>query len=162
VRGEALRGGQRGGGRPRGGSVIEAPDHIGTAAALATLGAGCASWRKTAWQAGLGSFATDLDVVSVSARGDYLDATLVGHGLSLTVFTPNSEACASVLAPEASVDYVERGIAGRLKRDGALCDAIGYGAPLVQRARRPRGQDYARRRCRAPRRRSRPCTRTTR
>jgi hypothetical protein len=108
---------------------------------VATLGVGCASWRKTAWQAGLGSFATDLDVVSVSTRGDYLDATLVGHGLSLTVFAPNSEACASVLAPEASVDYVERGIAGRLKRDGAVCDAIGYGAPLVQRARRPRGQD---------------------
>lgn len=115
-----------------------------TFAALAvatSLAAGCASWRKTAWQAGLGSFATDLDVASVAPRGDYFDATLVGHGLSLTVFTPNSEACARVLAPEASVDYVERGIAGRLKRDGAVCDAIGYGAPLVQRARRPRGQD---------------------
>lgn len=108
--------------------------------ALAAVGVGCSGWRKTAWQAGFGSFATDLTVARVTPRGDYLDATLVGHGLSLTVFTPNDEACARVLAPEASVDYVERGIAGRLERDGARCDAVGIGPPLVQRARQPRGQ----------------------
>jgi hypothetical protein len=108
--------------------------------ALALLGAGCAGWRKTAWEAGLGSFASDLSVVGVSAHGDYLEATLVGHGLSLTVFTPNDAVCRAVLAPEASVDYVERGIAGRLEREGARCDAVGIGPPLVQRARQPRGQ----------------------
>jgi hypothetical protein len=113
---------------------------IGIVLALFGLGAGCAGWRKTAWEAGLGSFATDLSVVSVAPHGDYLEATLAGHGLSLTLFAPNDAACAGVLAPEATLNYVERGIAGRLEREGARCDAVGIGPPFTERAREPRRQ----------------------
>jgi hypothetical protein len=91
-----------------------------------------------AWELGLGSFATDLSVVRVVPRGEYLDATLVGHGLSLEVYTPRDAACSHVLAPEAQVDYVERGVAGRLERDGQSCDAVGIGGSRVRRARQPR------------------------
>lgn len=103
---------------------------------------GCgARGRQMAWELGLGSFATDLAVVRVVPRGDYLDATLVGHGLSLDVYTPRTEVCSRVLEAEAQVDYVERGVAGRLERDGDSCDAVGIGGSRVQRARQPRASD---------------------
>jgi hypothetical protein len=101
--------------------------------------AGCGtSGRGAAWQLGFGSFATDLTVMRVVPRGDYLDTTLVGHGLSLEVFTPASEVCARVLQREGLVDYVERGMAGRLERDGDSCDAVGIAGARVRRARQPR------------------------
>ncbi|MEN8160682.1 MAG: hypothetical protein ABFS41_11485 [Myxococcota bacterium] len=105
---------------------------------LGSVGCGSAA-RKAAWELGLGSFATDLSVVRVVPRGAYLDATLVGHGLSLEVYTPRDAACSHVLEPEGQVDYVERGVAGRLERDGASCDAIGIGGSRIRRARQPRG-----------------------
>jgi hypothetical protein len=108
---------------------------------LLVAAAGCgSSGRGAAWQLGFGSFATDLSVTRVVPRGDYLDATLEGHGLSLEVFAPASEVCARVLAPEGRVDYVERGIAGRLERDDESCDAVGIAGTRVRRARQPRGQ----------------------
>jgi hypothetical protein len=108
---------------------------------LLVAAAGCgSSGRGAAWQLGFGSFATDLSVTRVVPRGDYLDATLEGHGLSLEVFTPASEVCARVLAPEGRVDYVERGIAGRLERDDESCGAGGNAGARRRRARPPRGQ----------------------
>ncbi len=110
-------------------------------ALLLVVTAGCeSSGPRAAWQLGFGSFATDLSVVRVVPRGDYLDTTLVGHGLSLDVFTPASAVCARVLEPEGRVDYVERGIAGRLERDGESCDAVGIAGTRVRRARQPRRQ----------------------
>jgi hypothetical protein len=106
---------------------------------LAFVVTGCGtSGRGAAWQLGFGSFATDMTVMSVVPRGDYLDTTLVGHGLSLEVFTPASEVCARVLQREGLVDYVERGIAGRLEREGESCDAVGVAGARVRRARQPR------------------------
>jgi len=89
----------------------------------------------------MGSFATDLSVVRLVPRGQYLEVSLLGHGLSLDVYTPRNEACSRVLEPEVQVDYVERGIAGRLERDGRSCDAVGIGGSRVRRARQPRGSD---------------------
>lgn len=104
---------------------------------LAVAGCGT-SGRKAAWELGFGSFATDLSVVRVVPRGAYLDATLVGHGLTLDVYTPRDAVCSRVLAPEGQVDYVERSVAGRLERDGESCDAVGIGGSRVRRARQPR------------------------
>ncbi len=99
---------------------------------------GACSARGTAWQLGLGSFATDLLVTQAQERGPYLDATLTGHGLYLRTFAPATPACAFVLQQEARVDYVERGIAGRFQRGGQTCEAVGFGEPLVRGARQPR------------------------
>jgi hypothetical protein len=115
----------------------ELPRRLGAVALAAALCAGGCSWRRSAFELGFGSFATDLRVVDVAQRGPYLDARLAGHGLNLRTFTPASEVCRAVLQPDAAVDYVERGIAGRLER-GQSCDAVGIGEPLVNRARKPR------------------------
>jgi hypothetical protein len=77
-------------------------------------------------------------VVHVVPRGDYLDVTLVGRGLSLDAYTPRSEAYSELLLPEAQVDFVERGAAGRLLRGDVSCDAVGIGGSRVRRARQPR------------------------
>lgn len=98
---------------------------------------GC-SPRKTLWQLGLGSWATDLTVVGVTKRSEWYDAVLEGHGLTLRTFVPANDVCRHVLEPDAVVDYVERGIAGRFEREGESCDAVGFGAPLINRARRGR------------------------
>lgn len=109
---------------------------------LLAVADGCGSrGRKLAWELGLGSFATDLSVVRVVPRGDYLEASLVGHGLSLDVYAPRSDTCSQVLESEAQVDYVERGVAGSLEHRGVSCDAVGIGGARVQRARQPRGSD---------------------
>ena len=113
-----------------------------TALLLLLLAAdGCGSRGRKGWELGFGSFATDLSVARVVPRGDYLDVSLVGHGLSLDAYTPRSEACNQVLLPEAQVDYVERGVAGRLRRGDVSCDAVGIGGSRVQRARQPRRSD---------------------
>lgn len=98
---------------------------------------GC-NTRAALWQLGFGSFATDLAVVGVADRDRWLDATLHGHGLTLRTFVPDTEVCRRVLSPEERVDYVERGIAGRFERDDEHCDAVGFGSPLIDRARRGR------------------------
>jgi hypothetical protein len=90
--------------------------------------------RRAAWELGAGSFMTDMVVASAEPRGPYLDVVLSGHGLTLRSFTPVSERCRETLAPEATVDYVERGW-GRFRRGDLECDAVGIGDPLISRAR---------------------------
>ncbi len=95
--------------------------------------------RTNAWRMGLGTWAADLSVAYVAPRWVFLEATLYGHGLSLTVYTPASEECIHVLEIDQPVDYVERGVGGRFLRDGVQCDTVGIGPPLVQRTRGGRG-----------------------
>lgn len=109
--------------------------------ALALPSLAC-SWRRTAWELGLGSFATDLTVARVAGRGPYREATLVGHGLTLEVLAPDTATCRHVLAAEASVDYVERGVGGHYERDGSTCVAAGGGLRLVG-SRQPRATTLA-------------------
>ncbi len=111
---------------------------VAVAAALSLVSAAC-NWRTNMWRMGLGSWATDLTVARVVPRWVYLESTLVGHGLSLTVYTPASEACVHVMQPEEPVDYVERGVGGRFLRDDVQCDTVGIGPPLVHRTRGGRG-----------------------
>jgi hypothetical protein len=111
---------------------------LAIALAVALGIAGCSGWRKTTWELGMGGFGMELFVVHLDERGPYLDVGLAGHGLDLRSFAPASEVCRAVLRPEAVVDYVERGIAGRFEREGQSCDAVGYGEPLVRGARKPR------------------------
>jgi hypothetical protein len=121
------------------------PRRLGFPLALAGLfalavGPGC-NWRRHAWELGLGSFVNEMRVVHVERRGPYLDAVLANSSLELRVFAPADATCAQVLAPEATVGYVERGIGGRFTRGELACDAAGIGDPLMQNARRPRGSD---------------------
>lgn len=108
--------------------------------ALATaLAPSACNWRKTTWELGMGGFGMELLVVHVDERGPYLDVSLTGHGLNLRSFTPASDVCRAVLRPEAAVKYIERGVGGRFEREEVSCDAVGYGDPLIRRARQPRG-----------------------
>ena len=111
---------------------------VALAASLCLVFAAC-NLRTNMWRMGLGSWATDLTVARVESRWVFLESTLVGHGLSLTVYTPASEECAHVMQLEEPVDYVERGVGGRFLRDGVQCDTVGIGPPLVQRTRGGRG-----------------------
>jgi hypothetical protein len=94
--------------------------------------AGC-SWRAALWQLGLGSFTTELSVARVVQRDAYLETTLIGHGLSHTVYVPASEECKFVMASEEILDYVERGVAGRYSRENVECESVGIGEPLAKR-----------------------------
>jgi hypothetical protein len=94
--------------------------------------AGC-SWRATLWQLGLGSFTTELSVARVVQRDAYLETTLIGHGLSHTVYVPASEECKFVMASEEILDYVERGVAGRFSREDVECESVGRGEPFAKR-----------------------------
>jgi hypothetical protein len=112
---------------------------IVTLAVVLSLAFTSCNWRRNMWRMGLGSWATDLTVYRVVPRWVYIESTLVGHGLSLTVYTPASAECAHVMQPEQPVDYVERGVGGRFLRDDVQCDTVGIGPPLVQRTRGGRG-----------------------
>ncbi|MBW2244061.1 MAG: hypothetical protein JRH01_18930 [Deltaproteobacteria bacterium] len=99
--------------------------------------------HKALWELGLGSWTTELVVVRLVPRHVFWEVQLAGHGLSLQVYVPESEACAAVLRVEQRVDYVERGPGGRFVRDDLHCDTVGIGAPLIGRARQPRGPSSA-------------------
>jgi hypothetical protein len=107
-------------------------------ALAAAVGVGGCSWRKSAWELGMGGFGMELFVAHLDERGRYLDVGLAGHGLHLRSFAPASEECRAVLRKGTSVGYVERGIGGRFEREGQSCDAVGFGDPLIRGARRPR------------------------
>jgi hypothetical protein len=87
-------------------------------------------------------------VVSVTPRGDYLDARLHGQPWSagplsgspfdLRFFFAADALCARVLAPEAELEYVSRGVFGRVRRGGEECEALGVGPLEAWRNRRPR------------------------
>jgi len=107
-------------------------------ALAAAVGVGGCSWRKSAWELGMGGFGMELFVAHLDERGRYLDVGLAGHGLYLRSFAPASEECRAVLRKGTSVGYVERGIGGRFEREGQSCDAVGFGDPLIRGARRLR------------------------
>jgi hypothetical protein len=94
--------------------------------------------QKTLWGLGLGSFTTDLTVSGVATRSEWLDALVEGHGLSLRTFVLANDVCRRVFEPGAPIDYVERGIGGRFVRGDDSCDAVGFGSPMIDRARRGR------------------------
>jgi hypothetical protein len=87
--------------------------------------------QRTFYQMG---FDTELVATRVEPRGGYLDATLRGKAGTARLFTPPSEECRRVLAPETSVQFESVG-AGRVSRDGVRCDAVGFG-PVEELSRR--------------------------
>jgi len=101
------------------------------AVAAALVASGC-NTERTLYQLG---FDTDLVVTRLEPRGGFLDATLSGAAGTLRVFAPPSEECLHVLAREASVGFESKG-AGRVTRDGASCDAAGFGPVEELRRRR--------------------------
>jgi hypothetical protein len=99
-------------------------------------GAGC-NVQKNLWQAGIPGVKTPLVVVRSVPLAGYLEVDLVGSGLHLDTFTPASEDCATVMRPEAAVDYVASGPYGVFHRGDQTCEAIGLGSLREWRDRRP-------------------------
>jgi hypothetical protein len=108
---------------------------LAAALALATACAGIS--RKAVWQAGIPGVSTPLVVMSTRPVAGYLEVDLSGSGLHLDTFTPADETCASVMKPEASVDYVASGPYGTFQRGDETCSAVGLGSLREWRDRRP-------------------------
>jgi hypothetical protein len=111
------------------------------AGAAGLLAALACNPSRTAYQAGLPGVKTPFSVARVVERGGFLDTTLQGKAGTLRVFAPANEACAAVLAPEASVGFVSEGPGGKLDRDGQQCRTAGRGSLEEWRARRNRPGD---------------------
>jgi hypothetical protein len=93
---------------------------------------------RALYQAGLPGVTTPFSVARVVERGGYLDAILRGKAGELRVFAPADEACAAVLAPEATVAFSSEGAGGTMERDGRVCRGVGRGSLEEWRDRRAR------------------------
>jgi len=121
-------------GRPQDGSVSACRVALIVAAACAAVPS-CST--RNLFLAGVPGAHTPLHVQSLVVRGEVLDATLVGEGITLRTFAPRTPECRAVLAPEASVDYVARGAWGELEGSGRACPAIGIGTLPLWRDKQP-------------------------
>jgi hypothetical protein len=91
-------------------------------------------------------------VTDVVARGDYLDAKLMGAGvdhlggrlvrpgMALRFFFPREPTCQAVLLPGAEEEYVKAGKLGRVRSESGVCDPVGVASLRAWRDRRPRGR----------------------
>lgn len=106
-------------------------------ALLAAVGLGCETAETVGFA--LNPFgSTDVTVLASEVRGPYLFADVGGRQLGQRFVAPASEACARVLAPEASVQYAKSGNFGRFHRDDEACDAVGTLSLAAWRDRQPR------------------------
>jgi hypothetical protein len=81
-------------------------------------------------------------VTSYRVRGGYIDITLAGTR-ELRFFFPATPNCASILKPEAQVQYSARGRYGQINNpdpDGKPCIPLGVGSLQVWRNKGPRPQ----------------------
>jgi hypothetical protein len=78
---------------------------------------------------------TDANVNAVSQVGPYLLVELRGAGANISLFTPVTPACASVLQPEAAIRYEKYGIFGRFSRGEETCTANGAASLAAWRDR---------------------------
>jgi len=113
-----------------------------TIAALACLAlAGCETARSVAGDVAydLNPLAsTALTVQTVEVHGPYLVAELSGRREQLRILAPAGAACASVLRPEAALEYAKFGVFGRVTHGEAGCDLAGVASLAEWRDRQPR------------------------
>ena len=109
---------------------------LASAVLLGVVAFGC-NVQKTLWQAGIPGLETPLVVTRSVPVAGYLEVDLAGSGLHLDSFTPATAECATVLKPEAAVDYVASGPYGTFQRGEQTCNAIGLGSLREWRDRRP-------------------------
>lgn len=107
------------------------------AALLGFLALAC-SPQQVGWQLGLPNSKTGFVVLTVAARGGYLDAVLKGPNFNLRTFSADTEECRKVLIPEAEVQYVEGIPGGSFERGDFTCDSAGIGSLAEWRDRRAR------------------------
>ena len=97
--------------------------------------------RRNLFLSGLPGVEAAMRVAEVHRRGEFLDATLFGSGVTLRTFVPATEACGRTLAPEAEVAFVRTGAAGKVRNavQGTECGAVGIGTLSLWRRGRPAG-----------------------
>ncbi len=97
------------------------------AAVVALLAVSCAT-RKDSY------------VVEAAVRGPYLDATFAAPNGNWQYLFPKSEACMSILKPEAPVVYTPGGLWGSFRAPGseAVCEPAGVGSLRRRRNSWPR------------------------
>lgn len=122
---------------------------LGAAVAVALLlAAGLAACRGAEGPRPAAVGARHVVVVSVALRGGYLDAHLYGRPwsvgpvsgspLDLRFFFPADARCVRLLAPESELEYVSRGVFGRVRSGDEECEALGVGPLEAWRDRRGR------------------------
>ncbi len=111
------------------------------AALAALLALGCASARGTAVRVvkELNPVATyEVNVMSATPRGPYLDARLVGTDFDLTLLFPASDLCARLVQAESALTWVPDGSFGAVRDDeGSKCSAVGVASLAAWRDRFP-------------------------
>lgn len=78
------------------------------------------------------------EVVEVTQRGPYLDATIDVGNLPLRFFFPTSEECRAVVVPDARVEYARVATFGAVRRGGVECVPAGIGTLEHWRSQAPR------------------------
>ena len=110
---------------------------------LVVATAGCQP-RAVLEQAGVPGLRTPATVTEVVQRDVYLDVLLDSSFWSLRYFFPTDDTCRRILAPQASVTYVQRGPWGEVQnQEGERCSPAGIDSLRTWRNRRPRPRTSA-------------------
>ncbi len=110
---------------------------------LAVATAGCQP-RAVLEQAGVPGLRTPATVTEVVQRDVYLDVLLDSSFWSVRFFFPTGETCRRILAPQASVTYVQRGPWGEVQdEEGERCVPAGIASLRTWRNRKPRPRTSA-------------------
>lgn len=112
-----------------------------TAVAAGLAAASCADPGATVQQLGLPGSSFRWNVVRVTPRGPYLDASLEREsGATSRVFALDTPECRSVLAPESSIEWRQSGPAGTFVREDESCGGAGVSNLASPRRPRPIGR----------------------
>jgi len=121
--------------------IVRGVRSLGLAAALVPLAAACADTGAAMQQLGLPLTSFSWKVEGTTARGPYLDVSLVREsGVTARIFTLDTPQCRSVLAPGSGIEWKQSGPAGRFARGDESCDGAGVSDLANPRRPRPIGQ----------------------
>ncbi len=93
--------------------------------------------EKAMHDTGLPGWGTEVEVVKVTPRGDYLEVRMQGDGFELHNFFANSEICNQVFQAGEPVSYNAIGPLGEFRRFDQQCNAIGVWDLVRHRNRYP-------------------------
>jgi hypothetical protein len=114
--------GRIGGRRPQAPALFVALALCGMLAASA-----CSSGNKVAFDSGIPTIKSSMQVVKVEELGPYLQAHLTLDHWELEAYSLPSELCRSVFVPGETVQYVDDGPIGSYVRGEDRCQALGVG-----------------------------------
>jgi len=111
-----------------GGRRLRAPALLAAFALCGVLTApACSSGSKVAFDSGIPTIRSSMQVVKVEELGPYLQAHLTLDHWELEAYSLPSELCRSVFVPGETIQYVDDGPIGAYVRGEDRCQALGVG-----------------------------------